>query len=330
MLSQNKELKVCEEEESYEIEISNSIQYPHDKLIKTILSDKDEAAKVINKYLNLQVMPEQLEKYISSYITKDFRTKESDIVYKMKDKKIFFLIEHQSTIDRKMPYRLYEYSSAIMRESIDKKEENKKDYLYPKVISIVIYTGSKKWDIKTSLEEVQEKLEGYEDTIGTYKLIDVNSYEEEELLKDKLMTSKIMLIDRQQEKERIEEIVSKIMKEIKEEKQREELYRIIEYVLAEKLTKEKKDKLLNKLRGGIKEMTGTEILYREYQKCFENGRKEGIERGIEKGLKEAKKEKISIIKNLIKLNLDETTISKATGVNKKEIQKIKETMKKEK
>ena len=77
-------------------------------------------------------------------------------------------------------------------------------------------------------------------------------------------------------------------------------------------------------------MTGTEILYREYQKCFENGRKEGIERGIEKGLKEAKKEKISIIKNLIKLNLDETTISKATGVNKKEIQKIKETMKKEK
>lgn len=139
-----------------------------------------------------------------------------------------------------------------------------------------------------------------------------------------------MLIDRQQEKERIEEIVNKIIKETKEEKQREELYRIIEYILAEKLTKEKKEELLNKLRGGIKKMTGTEILYREYQKCFENGIKEGIEKGIEKGMQKGKKEIINIIKNLITLNLDETTISKATGMNKKEIQKIKETMKKEK
>ena len=97
-----------------------------EKTIRTILSDKDEAAKVINKYLNLQVIPEQLEKYISSYITKDFKTKE------------------------------------------------------------------------------------------------------------------------------------------------------------------KKDKLLNKLRGGIKKMTGTEILYREYQKCFENGIKEGIEKGIEKEIQKIK------------------------------------------
>lgn len=287
-------------------------------------------------------MPQQLEKYISSYITKDFKTKESDIVYKIKNKKIFFLIEHQSTIDRKMPYRLYEYSSAIMKEAIDKNEENKKDYLYPRVISIVIYTGHKKWNIKTSLEEIQEKLEGYEETIGAYKLIDVNTYKEEELLKDKLLTSKIMLIDREQQAERIEEIINKVIQSVEGEKQKEELYRIIEYILSEKLTQERKEEILNKLRGGKQKMTGTEILQREYQKCFDRGLQEGIQRGMQKGKKEGKEEgkqegikegikrsKISILKNLILLNLDETTISKATKVNKKEIQRIKKEMEEE-
>lgn len=146
-----------------------------------------------------------------------------------------------------MPYRLYEYSSAIMKEAINKKEEKKENYLYPKVIPIVIYTGKKKWNIKTSLEDVQEKIEGYNEVIGKYKLIDVNAYTEEELLNDGIMTSKIMLIEKEVEKEKIGIILDKIIENSNEDK-REELYRIIEYILSDKLSLEMKEKLLNKLR----------------------------------------------------------------------------------
>lgn len=63
---------------------------------------------------------EEIEKYNSSFINKTFQNKEADIVYKLKDKNIFFLIEHQSKIDYSMPFRLLEYEVAIIRSAIDK------------------------------------------------------------------------------------------------------------------------------------------------------------------------------------------------------------------
>ncbi len=58
---------------------------------------------------------------------KEFRTSvfgsiEADIVYKIKDKDYFILIEHQSTIDDKMAYRIQNYKQAIIDSAIDTKK----------------------------------------------------------------------------------------------------------------------------------------------------------------------------------------------------------------
>lgn len=50
------------------------------------------------------ISPEEITKYNSSFITRDFRTKEADVVYKKKGTDIFFLIEQQSQIDYSMAY----------------------------------------------------------------------------------------------------------------------------------------------------------------------------------------------------------------------------------
>ena len=44
------------------------------------------------------------------------------IVYKIIDKNVFILIEHQSSVDIKMAYRIKCYKSAIIEESINKKK----------------------------------------------------------------------------------------------------------------------------------------------------------------------------------------------------------------
>lgn len=136
------------------------VRNEHDKIFKDLFSDKEETRKFINKYLKLKIPIEknQLESYNSSYITAEYKSKEADIVYKMKDKNIFFLIEHQSTIDLSMPYRIENYALEIINTAVDKEKMKSNNYRYPKVIPIVLYTGEKKWKANLSFSDVQEKL----------------------------------------------------------------------------------------------------------------------------------------------------------------------------
>ena len=81
------------------------------------------------------------------------------VLYKIKDKNIFFLIEHQSKIDYSMPFRLLEYEVAIIRSAIDKSKIKNKSYKIPLVMPIVLYTGKQKWNANKYLEKIgREKI----------------------------------------------------------------------------------------------------------------------------------------------------------------------------
>lgn len=86
--------QICEDSEKYKITSPNNM---HDKLFRDLLSDKKELAVFLNEYLGLDISEDELEKYNSSFITKNYENSEADIVYKLKDKKVFILIEHQSS-----------------------------------------------------------------------------------------------------------------------------------------------------------------------------------------------------------------------------------------
>lgn len=147
---------VMEENSVYEYKIDNE----HDKLFKDLLSDSEETRKFINKFLKLEepIKENELELYNSSYITTEYKSKEADVVYKKKNEDIYFLIEHQSTIDVSMPYRIKNYVIEILRTAVDKSKIHQKGYKYPLVIPIVLYTGSKKWSAKLKFEDMQTQL----------------------------------------------------------------------------------------------------------------------------------------------------------------------------
>ena len=66
------------------------INNEHDKIFRKILDNKNEAANFIYKRLNYKIDAHKLEKYNSSFITKDLKNQETDIIYKIKDKNIYF------------------------------------------------------------------------------------------------------------------------------------------------------------------------------------------------------------------------------------------------
>ena len=287
------------------------VNHQHDKIFRTVLDRKSDALALINKALNTQLELQDIEKYNSSFINKVFQNREADIVYKIKDRSIFILIEHQTKVDYLMPYRILEYEVAIMQSAIDLDKIKNKESKIPLVIPIVLYTGNKKWNAKKYLEENQEKIEGIENGLGNYNLIDINELTEKELLEDNSFISKMMLIEKSKNTENIVEILEKIVKITKEE-DKDTLRRIISIILEEKIGMTKAKELIEKMEGDEGNMLAVvDMIRRENQMYIEIGKKEG-----------ELKEKIKIVTNMLKEKFNIETIQKITGINKEEIEKI--------
>ena len=168
------------------------INNEHDKIFRTVLDKKTDVAKFLNKFLGLNIKADELEKYNSSYIDKKFKNKEADIVYRLKNKNIFLLIEHQTKIDKDMPYRLLDYSNETMRSAV----EDKNYKIRPCVIPIVLYTGKRKWNIENNAKANQYLFKEINVIDGGFNLIDINDFGEEELLKDDIFITKMMLVEK--------------------------------------------------------------------------------------------------------------------------------------
>lgn len=285
-----------------------------------VLDQKEEAVKFINKTLKLNIKKEEIEKYNSSFISKTFQNKEADIVYKIKDKNIFFLIEHQSKIDYSMPFRLLEYEVAIIRSAIDKSKIKNKSYKIPLVMPIVLYTGKQKWNANKYLEKSQEKIQCLNIKIGNYSLVDINNYTEKELLEDNTFISKMMLIEKSKNTEEIAETLEKIINKTRKE-DKELLKSIIEIFLEEKIGIQKSTELIRKLESESDSMLAiVDMIRKENQMYIDMGRKEGKKEGKIEGKTETIKE---IVNKMLRKNLPEKTIIEITGINPKEIEEIK-------
>ncbi len=319
---------VAEEKTPYYLEGSQDneihINNEHDKIFRKMLGVKSEAAKFINKTLNLSgqdvIKEEQLEKYTNRFITTNLYDKESDVIYKIKGRNIFILIEHQTQIDYKMPIRMLEYSLGIIKSAIEYKKTTDRTYTIPSVIPIVLYTGKTKWKANLSISENQEMLNGKSELkCSKYNLVDVNNFAEEELIKEKTYISKIMLIEKHKNTEELIKYLKSIVKEVIEHKkdynqQAEEVFVImIKRILMKKIGSERANKIIEKLKGVDEGMlTSLATIEEENKMIFSNGRREGKREGkIE--------EKIEIAKKLLKKKFTVEEIAEITGLNKKYI-----------
>lgn len=309
--------KLRETEEIYNI-YDGKINHEHDKIFRRILADKREVVNFINKALKLKIpiIEEQLEKYNSSFVTLELKNQEADIIYKLKGDNIFFLIEHQTKIDYAMPLRILEYSVEIIKSAIDKKQVGKREYKYPAVIPIVLYSGIKKWKVEDHIQKTQSKLEGYKGLdFAQYNVIDINDYTEEELLHEESFLSKIMLIEKARYTNNLavwlEEIVGEVNSKegIYTKEQKELLITIIEIVLKRKIDKGKTNKLIKSLEeGGGQMLAVLEMIDEENKRIFRNGKKEG---------------KLETAKKMLKEDVSIEFIMKVTELSKEEINKLK-------
>lgn len=99
----------------------------HDELIKNILKDKIEFTEFINNFLELRSIVKAIEliKYSSMYIDRRKDKKETDIIYKLRNRDLFFLVKYRSVVDYKIPYVILSSCVEIIQNWIREKREKK-------------------------------------------------------------------------------------------------------------------------------------------------------------------------------------------------------------
>ena len=303
------------------------INNEHDKIFRIVLSNKKDACKFIKSIINFksEITENDLELYKTNFVTSEFKNKEADVIYKLKNKKTFILIEHQTKVDYSMSYRILSYQHEIIRSSIDTSKIYLKNYNWPTVIPIVLYTGKRRWNAKTSLTNTQT-----DDSmlpLSNYYLIDINNYSIETLLKDDLLISKLMILEKSRTNKELANNLELIIPKIKKE-DKNFITNIINLILERKIGKTKAKENMNKLSGGEEKMLACiEMLREEERNNIRKGIKIGESRGIKlgqkigekRGLEKNKKDKMEIAKKLLARNFSIEEIAEITGLTKQEL-----------
>ena len=313
------ELKVMEENTPYVLEKNKQEESrkKHDELFRSLLNNKEEFVNFIKYFVDptTNLTKEKIQKYNRSFITSKYQSRTSDIVYKEKGKKIYYLIEHQSSVDYDMPYRMLEYSYEIIQDTVEKEKAKSKNYEYPKVIPIVLYTGNKKWKVPKVIGAISDGI--YKD-VGLslkYILIDTNNYSREQLLSSKSIVGQAMIADRSSTDKEVFEAIEKMI--IENPNKSDEILEIIDYVFKGRL----KENELENLKKQIKEGKVEEIMITVRERLEENDKKI-LAQGIAQGIAQERSKRINIAKNLLNMGMKKEEVHRITGLNMKEIEEL--------
>lgn len=315
---------VKEDEEQYKPKSNSITNSEHDKLFKKLLENREQTAKFLDMVLGSgkDITAQNLELYNKEFVTDKFEKNETDIVYKVSNLNVYIIIEHQSTADRTMPYRVRRYKAALMESLINKKEMKKAGYKLQRIIAIVLYIGKQKWE-NLKLEDMQEPLEWYREVDNEFILVDANNLKKEEILQGNLIITKIMFLEREENLEDIIKDIEIIMdkEKIKQDLQYKELLKVfIESTFINKKYKAIR-KYIESLINKIFDEKGDDETMSHVTQLFDEAFDKAERRGEKKG--ETKKQK-EIAKAMKADKVSYEIISKFTGLKLEEIEKLKE------
>ena len=309
-LNQN---KVMEEGETYQVR-----NQKHDKIFKEILDNKKEGVKLLNKYLDLKIEEKDIEKYTRKFVLPELENRESDVIYKMKNEQIFFLIEHQTKVDYSMPFRMLEYIVEIMRSAVSREKMQNRNEKLPIVVPIVIYTGKENWKVPRLLQERQAYY-GKTNLEFKYNLVDGSKISKEELMKENSILSKAILLEKPDNPEEILKILKEVTTKDLDSDEKYFINLILKYLLPEKLSKDETKRILENLKGEEDDTMFIDIL----RKYFDDKEEKAVKEAVKDTTKATTYE---LIKEMLKNNADEEFIKKVTKISNQELKEIKLAM----
>ncbi|WP_099350845.1 Rpn family recombination-promoting nuclease/putative transposase [Erwinia amylovora] len=176
----------------------NATSTPHDLAFKQFLTHPDTARDFMQLHLPLHLQTvcdlNTLKLESGSFVEESLRPYFSDVLYSLQsttgDAYIHVLIEHQSTPDKHMAFRLIRYAVAAMQRHLDAGHQK-----LPLVIPVLFYTGRRSpypystcWLDEFDDPALAEKLYG-----GDFPLVDVTIIPDDEIMGHRSMAALTLL-----------------------------------------------------------------------------------------------------------------------------------------
>ena len=276
-----------------------TVDNPHDKGYKRIFSIKKNFLDFIKKYIAFDWMMELTEKDLElidkEFITDQFDTYESDLVYKVNTKKgsvyLFFLLELQSYNDFTMPFRLLVYITAIWLDyfkNCDKDARRKISFRLPAVIPIVLHNGERSWTASSRFKEMIDKAELFGNYVVDfeYVLVSIKNLDLSKIRQSNTLVDNIFLADKKRTRKEWTENMSELLQRIRE-METEDLNEWITWFsnVIRKLNEDERSTFIEQIRKGDEKYMCSSferLLMKENEQGEKRGRREGkIEGKIE-------------------------------------------------
>ena len=134
--------------------MADEIHHPHDSMVRAVLGDLAEAMSFLQQHLSPDVSQalnwSTLKLVEGSFVDEDLRDSEADLLYEVEQGAgegslwLYILLEHQSTPDRWMRFRLLKYCCRIWDMNLAERPTPRK--LRP-IVPLVFYQGVRSWKV---------------------------------------------------------------------------------------------------------------------------------------------------------------------------------------
>ncbi|HEJ7174782.1 TPA: Rpn family recombination-promoting nuclease/putative transposase [Serratia marcescens] len=304
---------------------------PHDATFRQFLTQPEIARDFMEIHLPAELRAicdlSTLKLESGSFVEDDLRQYFSDVLYSLKttdgaDGYVHVLIEHQSSPDKHMAFRLIRYAVAAMQRHLDAGHKK-----LPLVIPVLFYTGKRSpYPYSTNwLQEFDDPTLAGKLYTGDFPLVDVTVIPDEEIMGHRSMAALTLLQKhiRQRDLAELTDRLSAIL--LAGYLSSLQVISLIHYIIqagesanAEAFVRELA------LRVPQHEEELMTIAQQLEQKGIEKGIQLGEQRGIEKGRNEGKLEgKLEVARTMLANGLDRDAVMKMTGLTADDLAQIR-------
>ncbi|EPF9375843.1 Rpn family recombination-promoting nuclease/putative transposase [Vibrio parahaemolyticus] len=306
----------------------------HDCLFKSFLTVPETAKDFLNVHLPEHIKQicnlDTLQLQSGSFLEEELVPYYSDVLYSMETDSgvgyVYALIEHQSSPDKHMGFRLMRYAIAAMKQHLDAGNDT-----LPLVVPLLFYHGrtspypySTNWLDEFENPEIAKALYSQD-----FPLVDVTVMPDDEIIQHKRVALLELVQKHVRQRDLLdftETLVTLLLERLITTNQLDSL---VEYLLRVGETSNLEG-LMRTLAQQVPEheerfMTVAEQLEARGR---EQGLKQGLKQGLEQGLEQGRQEgeafgqqaaKLAIAKRMLAAGLDKSLISDTTGLSEKEL-----------
>ncbi|MGE0969626.1 Rpn family recombination-promoting nuclease/putative transposase [Klebsiella sp. WOUb02] len=306
--------------------MKKSTPVPHDAAFKAFLTNPDTARDFIALHLPAELRAvcdlSTLKLESGSFVEESLRAYYSDVLWSLKttagDGYIHVLIEHQSSPDKHMAFRLLRYAVAAMQRHLDAGHKK-----LPLVIPVLFYTGkrspypySTRW-----LDEFDDPVLAGQLYAGPFPLVDVTVIPDDDIMTHRSMAA-LTLLQKHIHQRDLAGLLDRLATVLLTgHLTGQQLISLINYLVQAGETDDA-EAFVRQLAQRVPQHGDTlmTIAQQLEQKGIEKGIQLGEQRGIEKGKLEAR---LDVARTMLDNGLDRSTVMKMTGLSEDDLSQLR-------